>query len=114
MFDRVDSSSDANVCTIGVIVSSSLDAAGIDRDKMQADDAVAKDLMGNTLSGMMTQVVEEKPKTIITRYDSPDVGFDQSINPYRGCEHGCSYCYARPAHAYIDLDRKSTRLNSSH
>ena len=53
------------------------------------------------LAPFRTTVFEEKPKTIITRNDSPDVGFDQSINPYRGCEHGCSYCYARPAHAYM-------------
>jgi DNA repair photolyase len=38
-------------------------------------------------------------KSIITRNDSPDVGFDRSINPYRGCEHGCPFCYARPSHA---------------
>ena len=50
-----------------------------------------------------TGVFEEKPKTIITRNDSPDISFDRSINPYRGCEHGCSYCYARPAHAYMGL-----------
>ncbi len=50
-----------------------------------------------------TTVFEEKPRTIISRNDSPDVGFDQSINPYRGCEHGCSYCYARPAHSYMGL-----------
>lgn len=43
----------------------------------------------------------ERAKTIITRNDSPDVGFDRSINAYRGCEHGCSYCYARPTHAYL-------------
>lgn len=43
----------------------------------------------------------ERAKTIITRNDSPDVGFDRSINPYRGCEHGCSYCYARPTHTYL-------------
>ena len=43
----------------------------------------------------------ERAKTIITTNDSPDIGFDQSINPYRGCEHGCIYCYARPAHAYV-------------
>ena len=42
----------------------------------------------------------ERAKTIITTNDSPDIGFDQSINPYRGCEHGCIYCYARPAHAW--------------
>lgn len=55
------------------------------------------------LPAFRTTVFEEKPKTIITKNDSPDVGFDQSINPYRGCEHGCSYCYARPAHAYMGL-----------
>jgi DNA repair photolyase len=55
------------------------------------------------LPAFRTTVFEEKPKTIITRNDSPDISFDQSINPYRGCEHGCSYCYARPAHAYMGL-----------
>ena len=45
----------------------------------------------------------EKAGTIITRNDSPDIGFDRSINPYRGCEHGCSYCYARQTHAYVGL-----------
>ena len=50
-----------------------------------------------------TEVFEEKPRTIITRNESPDISFDRSINPYRGCEHGCSYCYARPAHAYMGL-----------
>ena len=55
------------------------------------------------LPAFRTTVFEEKPKSIISRNDSPDIGFDQSINPYRGCEHGCSYCYARPAHAYMGL-----------
>jgi len=50
-----------------------------------------------------TPVFEESPKTIITRNESPDISFDRSINPYRGCEHGCSYCYARPAHAFMGL-----------
>jgi len=50
-----------------------------------------------------TTVTVEKPRTIITRNSSPDVGFDRSINPYRGCEHGCIYCFARPTHAYHDL-----------
>lgn len=50
-----------------------------------------------------TTVTAEQSRTIITRNDSPDISFDRSINPYRGCEHGCIYCYARPAHAYMDL-----------
>ncbi len=50
-----------------------------------------------------TTVTLEKPKTIITHNQSPDIPFTASINPYRGCEHGCIYCYARPSHAYMDL-----------
>ncbi len=55
------------------------------------------------LPPLKTEVTVEKPKTIISRNASPDIGFDRSINPYRGCEHGCSYCYARPTHAYMGL-----------
>ena len=50
-----------------------------------------------------TRVHEETARSIITRNESPDIGFSQSINPYRGCEHGCSYCFARPSHAYLNL-----------
>ena len=50
-----------------------------------------------------TTVTIERPKTILTRNSSPDIGFDRSINPYRGCEHGCIYCFARPTHAFHDL-----------
>lgn len=50
-----------------------------------------------------TTLTAEKAKVILTRNDSPDVGFDRSINPYRGCEHGCIYCFARPTHAYLGL-----------
>ncbi len=50
-----------------------------------------------------TTTTAETARKIITRNDSPDVGFSASINPYRGCEHGCIYCYARPAHAYMGL-----------
>ena len=52
---------------------------------------------------LVTSVLPEKAKSIISRNQSPDIPFTQSINPYRGCEHGCIYCYARPAHAYMDL-----------
>ncbi len=54
-------------------------------------------------SSPVTQVRNESVKSIIARNDSPDVPFEQSINPYRGCEHGCIYCFARPSHAYWDL-----------
>jgi len=50
-----------------------------------------------------TQVTVDATRKIITRNDSPDIGFDRSINPYRGCEHGCIYCFARPTHAYLGL-----------
>ncbi|MBY5698244.1 PA0069 family radical SAM protein [Rhizobium leguminosarum] len=50
-----------------------------------------------------TEVQVEKPRTAITRNESPDLSFDRSINPYRGCEHGCIYCFARPTHAYMGL-----------
>ncbi|MGH8752085.1 MAG: PA0069 family radical SAM protein [Burkholderiales bacterium] len=52
---------------------------------------------------LVTTVTQEIAKSIIAHNDSPDVGFSQSINPYRGCEHGCIYCYARPSHAYVNL-----------
>ena len=50
-----------------------------------------------------TRVTIERARSIISRNASPDVGFSQSVNPYRGCEHGCVYCFARPSHAYLDL-----------
>jgi DNA repair photolyase len=52
---------------------------------------------------LQTIVTPEHAKSIISRNDSPDVGFEQSVNPYRGCEHGCVYCFARPSHAYLGL-----------
>jgi DNA repair photolyase len=52
---------------------------------------------------LRTQVTVERPRRIISTNASPDVGFNQSINAYRGCEHGCIYCFARPTHAYLDL-----------
>jgi len=53
------------------------------------------------LEAFKTTVSEEHARSIISRNDSPDISFRQSINPYRGCEHGCSYCYARPSHAFL-------------
>uniref|UniRef100_UPI0035C9507A PA0069 family radical SAM protein n=1 Tax=uncultured Sphingomonas sp. TaxID=158754 RepID=UPI0035C9507A len=52
---------------------------------------------------LRTTVTVERARTIISRNSSPDIGFDRSINPYRGCEHGCIYCFARPTHAFHDL-----------
>ncbi|TSE19220.1 radical SAM mobile pair protein B [Tepidimonas alkaliphilus] len=50
-----------------------------------------------------TELRWEEARSALTYNDSPDIGFDRSLNPYRGCEHGCAYCYARPTHAYLDL-----------
>ena len=65
----------------------------------------------------VTECLPETVKTIISRNQSPDVPFEQSINPYRGCEHGCVYCYARPTHAWLDLSPGldfETRLRYKH
>jgi DNA repair photolyase len=55
------------------------------------------------LEPLKTVVTVERARSIISRNDSPDIPFEQSINPYRGCEHGCVWCYARPSHAYLEL-----------
>jgi len=52
---------------------------------------------------LRTEISLERPRSVITRNRSPDLGFDRSINPFRGCEHGCIYCFARPSHAYLGL-----------
>jgi len=52
---------------------------------------------------LATQIIEEHAKKIISTNQSPDIAFDYSINPYRGCEHGCIYCFARPTHSYLNL-----------
>ncbi|HEV2746317.1 MAG TPA: PA0069 family radical SAM protein [Allosphingosinicella sp.] len=63
----------------------------------------ARDALDGAPPPLRTTVTIETPKTIVTRNASPDVGFDRSINAYRGCEHGCIYCFARPTHAFHDL-----------
>jgi DNA repair photolyase len=50
-----------------------------------------------------TQIIEERVKSILSSNDSPDISFDLSVNPYRGCEHGCIYCFARPTHSYLNM-----------
>jgi DNA repair photolyase len=72
----------------------SLERAAFDDGWTREDEAPAP---------IQTMVAIERARTIIARNDSPDIPFDQSINPYRGCEHGCVYCYARPSHAYLEL-----------
>jgi hypothetical protein len=56
---------------------------------------------GGRPPGPRTQFFKDHSQTVISRNDSPDVGFGASLNPYRGCEHGCIYCYARPFHEYL-------------
>jgi DNA repair photolyase len=69
----------------------------LDPDVVQND----PDAEGESLPNPKTVFLEDKSESIIVRNDSPDVGFSAGINPYRGCEHGCAYCYARPYHEYL-------------
>jgi DNA repair photolyase len=70
------------------------------RYEPQKRESIEEDPTGQHLE---TRFFPDSAKTIINRNNSPDVGFSQSINPYRGCEHGCIYCFARPTHAYLGL-----------
>lgn len=74
-------------------------AGRFERDRVEAFDD-GWDSLG-LLDTFKTEVFEDKAKSIISRNDSPDISFESSINPYRGCEHGCIYCYARPTHCYL-------------
>ncbi len=62
-----------------------------------------RDALDGSVPPLKTTVTEEFPKSILSFNSSPDLPFDRSVNAYRGCEHGCVYCYARPSHAYHDL-----------
>ena len=64
-------------------------------------DADNSDLDPATEPDPRTQFIADHSQSALTSNDSPDVGFDWSVNPYRGCEHGCAYCYARPTHEYL-------------
>jgi DNA repair photolyase len=82
-------------------------AASNDSGRFEAEKRVAFDDGWGTADEepmpLRTTLSVDATRTIIARNDSPDIGFDRSINPYRGCEHGCIYCYARPSHAYLGL-----------
>jgi len=69
-------------------------------DNAQASASASSEAGG---AAVPTQVFEQSVRTILSANDSPDISFDLSINPYRGCEHGCVYCFARPTHSYLDL-----------
>ncbi|THD05987.1 PA0069 family radical SAM protein [Rhodanobacter lindaniclasticus] len=67
------------------------------------DDGWQSALLDDEAPRPQTCVTEERAKSVITRNDSPDIAFSQAVNPYRGCEHGCIYCFARPSHSYLNL-----------
>jgi DNA repair photolyase len=67
------------------------------------DDGWQSLLLDERVPRPRTEVTEERARSVITRNDSPDIHFTQALNPYRGCEHGCIYCFARPSHSYINL-----------
>lgn len=67
------------------------------------DDGWQSALLDEAAPRPQTCVTEERARSVITRNDSPDIAFEQALNPYRGCEHGCIYCFARPSHSYINL-----------
>ena len=80
---------------------SNLEHRFVKQSTSEFDDGWQQEL--EELPTLETKITAETAKSIISRNQSPDVGFEQSINPYRGCEHGCVYCFARPTHSYLDL-----------
>jgi DNA repair photolyase len=87
------------------------------RDSRYSETTVEREPSPGGSAIPVTECLPEAVKTIISRNQSPDIPFEQSINPYRGCEHGCVYCYARPTHAWLDLSPGldfETRLSYKH
>ena len=80
--------------------SSKVDARFLMHQRVEVDDGWTPEPEAEAVP---TEIFQETPRSIITRNQSPDIPFETSINPYRGCEHGCVYCFARPSHAYVDL-----------
>ena len=72
------------------------------RATLRIDDGWPRDA-DDVLPALRTHVASDASRSVLSKNDSPDLPFAQSINPYRGCEHGCVYCYARPTHAYLGL-----------
>ncbi len=89
--------------TRGATLNTTSDRFALPAIEADGDWLDARDTIDGSATPLRTTVTIEKPRTIITRNRSPDVPFDRSINPYRGCEHGCIYCFARPTHAFLDL-----------
>ena len=86
--------------TKGRGTSSKVDARFLEHRRHDVDDGWTPEPEAEAVP---TEIFQETARTIISRNQSPDIPFETSINPYRGCEHGCVYCYARPTHAYLDL-----------
>ncbi|MEP6608870.1 MAG: PA0069 family radical SAM protein [Burkholderiaceae bacterium] len=77
-----------------------VDAEAFEAARVHADEIGSED---PALPALATTTTLETARSLITYNESPDIGFDRSINPYRGCEHGCIYCFARPSHSYLNL-----------
>ena len=93
----------ANRATRGATINTASARFGLPTTEADGDWLDARGDLDGTPAPLRTTVTVEAPRTIISRNSSPDVPFDRSINAYRGCEHGCIYCFARPTHAYLDL-----------